>query len=58
MKSVKSIRSCKSLPGRQAGVIQTIYDIVKTPGEELIVETIELEGTTFIIKLPITPTQP
>ncbi|MBP8086002.1 MAG: histidine kinase, partial [Saprospiraceae bacterium] len=29
------------------------YDIVKAHGGELLVETIEGEGTTFIIQLPI-----
>lgn len=33
IKSVKSLHQCKSLPCRQAGVIQTIYDIVKAHGE-------------------------
>jgi len=46
-KSVKSINPCKS-------VIQTSYDIVKTPGGGLKVETKENEGAAFIIELPFT----
>jgi signal transduction histidine kinase len=46
MKSVKSIRPCKS-------VIPTIDDIVKTHGGELQVKTKEREGSTFKIILPI-----
>ena len=56
MKSVKSIYPCKSLPAprrRQAGVIQTMYDIVKAHGGELNVETKEGEGSEFVIQLPI-----
>ena len=45
-KSVKSNHPCKS-------VIQTSYDIVKTHGGELKVETKEGEGSTFIIQLPV-----
>jgi len=41
----------KSLPARQTGVIQTIYDIVKAHGGELKVETKDGEGSTFIIEL-------
>lgn len=50
-KSVKSINPC--LTGRQArkSVIQTIYDIVKTHGGEIGVESKEGGGTEFIIKL-------
>ena len=43
-KSVQSKNPCKS-------VIQTTYDIVKAHGGELKVETLEGEGTTFIIQL-------
>ena len=46
MKSVQSINPCKS-------VIQTIFDIVKAHSGVLKAETIEGEGTTFIIQLPI-----
>ena len=45
MKSVQSINPIKS-------VIQTSYDIVKAHGGELKVETIQGEGSTFIIQLP------
>jgi len=34
-------------------VIQTIYDIIKTHGGELKVETKEGKGTEFIILLPV-----
>ncbi len=63
IKSVQSAHPCKSLPSRQAGVIQTFYDIVKAHGGELKVETLsaeaaaqggkESEGSTFIIWLPM-----
>ena len=46
MKSVQVINPIKS-------VIQTSYDIVKAHGGELKVETIEGEGSTFIIQLTI-----
>jgi len=46
-------QTCKSLPVRQAGVIHTIYDIVKAHGGEIKVYTKENEGTEFIIQLPI-----
>ncbi len=46
MKSVKSINPCQS-------VIQTVYDIVKAHGGESKVETMEGEGSRFIIQLPI-----
>lgn len=46
IKSVQSINPFKS-------VIQTIYDIVKTHGGELRVETKEGEGSEFIISLPL-----
>lgn len=45
-KSVQSENPCQS-------VIQTYYDIVKTHGGELKVETKEGIGATFIINLPI-----
>ena len=45
-KSVKSIHPCKS-------VIQTSYDIINSHGGEIKVETIEGEGSEFIIQLPI-----
>lgn len=51
MKSVQSIHPCKSPACCGAGVIQTIYDIVKAHGGELKVETKEGEDTTFIINL-------
>ena len=38
---------------RQAGVFQTMYDIVKAHGGELNVETKEGEGSEFVIQLPI-----
>ena len=44
--SVKSMNPLKS-------VIQTSYDIVKTHGGELKVETKEGDGSTFIVQLPI-----
>ena len=43
--SVKSIHPCKS-------VIQTIYDIVKTHGGEIKIQTNQNEPTTFTIVLP------
>ena len=45
-KSVQSVHLYKSM-------IQTSYDIVKAHGGEIKVETIEGEGTEFIIQLPI-----
>ncbi len=45
-KSVKSINHFKS-------VIQTSYDIIKAHGGEIKVESKEVEGTTFIIQLPV-----
>jgi len=42
--SVKSVHLCKS-------VIQTNYDIVKTPGGEIKVESMEGQGTKFIFQL-------
>ena len=54
--SVKSINRFKSLPVRQAGVIQTNYDIVKAHGGELRAESEEREdlnaGSKFILQLP------
>ena len=44
---MKSKNQCQSM-------IQTIYDIIKAHGVEIKVETNEVEGTTFIIQLPIT----
>jgi hypothetical protein len=52
-KSVKSVHLCEIPACRQAGVIQTNYDIVKAHGGEIIVESIEGEGTEFIITIPI-----
>ena len=46
MKSVKSFNPCKS-------VIQIFYDIVKAHGGELNVDTMEENGSTFTIHLPI-----
>lgn len=60
IKSVQSINLWQSLPCWQAGVVQTIYDIVKahegelsvsTPSER--VNTKESEGTEFIMRLLI-----
>lgn len=51
--SVKSINRSETLPCRKAGVVETIYDIGKAHGKELKVETIEGEGTYFIIQLPL-----
>lgn len=45
-KSVKSINPFQS-------VIQISYDIVKAYGGEIKVETKEVEGSIFIIQLPI-----
>jgi hypothetical protein len=53
MKTEKSINPCKFLPVRQAGVIPTSYDIVKTLGGEIKVNTAENEGTEFIISIPV-----
>jgi len=46
MKSVKSINLCES-------VVQTSYDIVKSHGGELKMESKESEGSEFIFRLPI-----
>jgi len=54
-KSVQSINPCASLPVRQAGVIQTIYDIVKAHGGELKVYSKKGEGSTFTIQLQLQP---
>jgi hypothetical protein len=40
-KSVKSVHQCKSLPRRQAGVIQTSYDIINAHGGTISVESAE-----------------
>ena len=53
MKSVKSLYPWQSLPCRQAGVIQTSYDIVKAHGGELKEETKKGERTEFTIILGI-----
>jgi hypothetical protein len=62
MKSVESINPCQTLPVRQAGVVQTIYEIVKAHDGELKVETKEArpdypvgrgEGSEFIIQFPL-----
>lgn len=45
IKSVKSKKQCKS-------VIQTSYDIVKAHGGEIKVESMEGDGSEFIILLP------
>ena len=34
-------------------MVQTIYDIIKAHGRELKVETKELEGSEFIIQMPV-----
>jgi light-regulated signal transduction histidine kinase (bacteriophytochrome) len=52
MKSVQSENLFQSLPSRQAGVIQTIYDIVKAHDGELKVEMKEGEGSEFSLFLP------
>ena len=41
----------KSLPVRQAGVVQTFYDIVKAHGRVLKAETKGAEGSQFVIEL-------
>ncbi|CAN5454786.1 hypothetical protein BH10BAC2_BH10BAC2_25350 [soil metagenome] len=46
VKSVKSILPYKS-------VIKTIYDIIKSHGGEIKMETKEGEGTEFVIQLPV-----
>ncbi|WP_157370094.1 hypothetical protein [Aquiflexum balticum] len=51
-KSVKSINPFESLLVRQAGVIQTIYDIVKTHGGEFRVENFDGNGCILVIELP------
>jgi hypothetical protein len=51
VKSVKSINPCESLPCRQAGVIQTIYDIVKIHWNYMTTETLEGAGSTCRINL-------
>ena len=61
-KSVQSKNPCQSLPCRQAGVIQTIYDIIKAHEGELKVETVtantvvqsekDSTGSKFIIVFP------
>ena len=57
--SVKSGNLCEIPACRQAGVIQTNYDIFKAHGGELIVESTEQKGlpgeqtgTEFIIQIP------
>ncbi len=53
IKSVKSLHPCKSLPIRQVGVIQTIYEIAKALDGGLKVATMKGKGTEFvIIQLP------
>ena len=52
-KSVKSVHLCEIPACRQAGVIQTNYDIVKAHGGELKVESVENQGTEFIVEIPI-----
>ena len=52
MKCVQSLNQCKSLPVRQAGVMQTIY-IMKAHGGELAIGASE-SGAILIITLPIT----
>ena len=53
-KSVKSRNQCKSLPRRQAGVIQTSYYMIKAHGGTITVNSEEYAGTEFIIELPLT----
>jgi len=61
---VKSIHPCKSAPEclRRAGVIQTMYVVVKAHGGEIKVKTKEGEarpddpvgrGSEFVIELPV-----
>jgi hypothetical protein len=52
MKSAQSTHPCKSLPVRQAGVIQTSYDLVKAHCGEIKVNSKENEGTEFTITFP------
>jgi hypothetical protein len=51
-KSVQSKNPCKSLPCRQAGVIQTNYDIVKAHGGELDIQS-QPDSTIFKIHLSL-----
>jgi hypothetical protein len=48
--SVKSINPFKSLPVLQTGVIQTIYDMVKTHGGEIKLGSLTQQqtGTSFV----------
>lgn len=55
-KSVQSINQWQSLPVRQAGVIQTSYDIIKAHGGELKVVSSEGDGSTFFLSIPKTET--
>jgi light-regulated signal transduction histidine kinase (bacteriophytochrome) len=52
-KSVKSGNRCEIPACRQAGVIQTSYDIIKAHGGEIKVESAEGQGTEFIIQIPV-----
>jgi hypothetical protein len=49
---VKSINPYQSLPVRQVGVIQTIYNIVKAHGREFRVGNLDGNGCIFVIELP------
>ena len=49
MKKWKSVKSINPYPS----VIQTIYDIIKTHGGEIKVETKEGEGAELIIELTL-----
>lgn len=59
MKFVKSINPCKSLPSRQAGVVQTIYDVVEAYGGDPDsyrekVQSKEGDGAVFIVMISST----
>ena len=54
-KSVSSINLIKSVPVRRAGVIQTIYNIVKAHGGKILMSSTDGKGCEFIIELPLTP---
>jgi signal transduction histidine kinase len=53
IKSVQSIPPAKSLPGRQAGVFETNYNIVNAHDGEIKVETKEEKGSRFVTLLPL-----
>jgi hypothetical protein len=51
VKSVKSINLWQSIPDRHAGVILTIYDIVKTDGGKIKILSEVDNGYEFIVFL-------